>query len=311
MDSNALSLRAITYSVLVHLACLAVAVLGLLWTSSAETLSVAGPMIEATLVDFNAAALPASKSAPRPPVAPKPKPKPAVKPAVKPAMPPALTEPPPTPPRGEDRANQALVRIRPDALETAEKPQDQRIKREQVDLTEPENELVKMERERQQQLDDIRHQREQAEKNRQLEEQKLAQLQNQNRQSELDQQRDREQQRLQQLAAEAAQRAGNEGVDDSLLAHYKLAMQNQIVPQWLRPDTVAAVRCKVRIVQIVGGEVLSATVLSPCQADEVTKRSMEAAVLRAQPLPYRGFESVFQRQIDFNFCYPESLCTQP
>jgi len=88
-------------------------------------------------------------------------------------------------------------------------------------------------------------------------------------------------------------------------------MQNQIVPQWLRPDTVATVRCKVRIVQIVGGEVLSATVLSPCQADEVTRRSMEAAVLRAQPLPYRGFESVFQRQIDFNFCYPESLCTQP
>ncbi|PIV35676.1 MAG: hypothetical protein COS34_02695 [Lysobacterales bacterium CG02_land_8_20_14_3_00_62_12] len=310
MDSNALSLRAITYSVLVHLACLAVAVLGLLWTSSAETLSVAGPMIEATLVDFNVAARPASKSAPIKPVAPKPKPKPV--PAVKPEIQPVLTEPPPpTPPRGEDRANQALVRIRPDALTTAEKPQDQRIKREQVDLTEPEDQLLKMERERQQQLDDIRRQREQAEKNRQLEEQKLAQLQNQSRQSELDKQRDQEQQRLQQLADEAAQRAGNEGVDDSLLAHYKLAMQNQIVPQWLRPDTVATVRCKVRIVQIVGGEVLSATVLSPCQADEVTRRSMEAAVLRAQPLPYRGFESVFQRQIDFNFCYPESLCTQP
>jgi len=28
---------------------------------------------------------------------------------------------------------------------------------------------------------------------------------------------------------------------------------------------------------------------------------VEAAVLRAQPLPYRGFESVFQRAVDFNF----------
>ena len=73
--------------------------------------------------------------------------------------------------------------------------------------------------------------------------------------------------------------------------------------------TVSAVRCTVRIVQIVGGEVLSATVLPSCRADEATKRSMEAAVLRAQPLPYRGFEKVFQRQIDFNFCYPESLCS--
>lgn len=309
MDTNALSLRAMAYSVLVHLACLALAVLGLLWTSSAETLSVAGPMIEATLVDFKAAALPASRSAPIKQVSPKPKPKPV--PAAKPEIKPVLAEPTPTPPRGDDRANEELVRIRPDALETAEKPQDQRIKREQVDLTEPEDELVKMERERQQQLDDIRQLREQAEQNRRLEEQKLAQLQDQSRRSELDKQRDRDQQRIQQMAAEEAQRAGNEGVDDSLLAHYKLAMQNQIVPQWLRPDTVASVRCKVRIVQIVGGEVLSATVLPPCQADEPTKRSMEAAVLRAQPLPYRGFETVFQRQIDFNFCYPESLCTQP
>ena len=31
------------------------------------------------------------------------------------------------------------------------------------------------------------------------------------------------------------------------------------------------------------------------------RRSVEAAVLRAQPLPYRGFESVFQRNLNFNF----------
>ena len=48
---------------------------------------------------------------------------------------------------------------------------------------------------------------------------------------------------------------------------------------------------------------LSASVVAPCNGDELTKRSLEAAVLRAQPLPYRGFESVFQREISFNFRY--------
>jgi hypothetical protein len=33
--------------------------------------------------------------------------------------------------------------------------------------------------------------------------------------------------------------------------------------------------------------------------DEAGKRSIEAAVLNAQPLPYRGFESVFARTLNF------------
>jgi colicin import membrane protein len=33
----------------------------------------------------------------------------------------------------------------------------------------------------------------------------------------------------------------------------------------------------------------------------MTRRSIEAAVLRAQPLPYTGFESVFEREVTFNF----------
>jgi colicin import membrane protein len=31
--------------------------------------------------------------------------------------------------------------------------------------------------------------------------------------------------------------------------------------------------------------------------------SIEQAVMRAAPLPYRGFESVFSREITFNFKY--------
>jgi colicin import membrane protein len=38
-----------------------------------------------------------------------------------------------------------------------------------------------------------------------------------------------------------------------------------------------------------------------CPYDALGKRSVEAAVLKAQPLPYAGFESVFSRELKLNF----------
>ena len=40
---------------------------------------------------------------------------------------------------------------------------------------------------------------------------------------------------------------------------------------------------------------------SSCPYDELGKRSVEAAVLKAQPLPYAGFEPVFSRNLTVNF----------
>jgi colicin import membrane protein len=59
----------------------------------------------------------------------------------------------------------------------------------------------------------------------------------------------------------------------------------------------------VRIVQIPGGEVISASIQGACNADEATRRSLVAAVERAGSLPYRGFEEVFEREITFEFRY--------
>ena len=55
--------------------------------------------------------------------------------------------------------------------------------------------------------------------------------------------------------------------------------------------------------QIPGGDVIQASVSTPCNADDLTRRSIEAAVLKAQPLPYSGYESVFRREIRFTFRY--------
>jgi colicin import membrane protein len=42
---------------------------------------------------------------------------------------------------------------------------------------------------------------------------------------------------------------------------------------------------------------------SPCNADPQTRTSIEQAVKRASPLPYKGFEKVFSRDFNLNFSY--------
>ena len=85
---------------------------------------------------------------------------------------------------------------------------------------------------------------------------------------------------------------------------YVSAIQSLVTQNWLRPPTAqSGLRCKLKIVQIPGGEVISAAIAGACNGDEATRRSIVAAVERAGSLPYRGFEQVFKREIDFIFIY--------
>ncbi|HCL42976.1 MAG TPA: protein TolA, partial [Pseudomonas sp.] len=96
--------------------------------------------------------------------------------------------------------------------------------------------------------------------------------------------------------------AGGGGNSDDLSAKYAAAIQAKVLSQWVRPDTVPlGQRCQITITQIPGGTVMQAKVSPNCPYDEAGKRSIEAAVLNAQPLPYRGFESVFARTLNFTF----------
>lgn len=155
----------------------------------------------------------------------------------------------------------------------------------------------------QKELEEIKRQREEAERQRIQEEERLKQLE-QRRQEEAAKQRQAaaEAELQRQLAAEAAaQRAGQLG---ALSDRYAAAIQAQVTNNWLRPATAQpGLRCTLKIVQIPGGEVISAAIAGSCNADEATRRSLTAAVERAGSLPYRGFEDVFQREIDFIFSY--------
>jgi colicin import membrane protein len=162
-----------------------------------------------------------------------------------------------------------------------------------------EEERLKQQRELQQ----LRAQREAAERQRRLEEERLKQLEAR-RQNEAEEQRRRLEDAERQRQAEAQQREFRAGQLATKEQEYTLAIQAVVTQNWLRPPTAqAGLRCTLKIAQIPGGEVVSAAISGRCNGDEATRRSIVAAVERVGVLPYRGYEDVFKREIDFIFIY--------
>jgi len=164
----------------------------------------------------------------------------------------------------------------------------------------------KLEEERQKQqreLEKVRAEREAADKQRKLEAERLKQLEarkEQERQEQLRLQQEAEAQRR----AEAEAQQFRAGQVAALSDKYQAAIQAFVTQNWLRPPTAQpGLRCTLKIVQIPGGEVISAAISGKCNGDEATRRSILAAVERGGTLPYRGFEDVFEREIDFIFIY--------
>ncbi|HET6564312.1 MAG TPA: cell envelope integrity protein TolA, partial [Xanthomonadales bacterium] len=157
---------------------------------------------------------------------------------------------------------------------------------------------------REKELEQVRKQQEEAEKKRKQEEERLKQLEA--RDKALEQEKLKQQQAADALLAKQDQEAKSlaEGRRADLSDKYQLAIQQLVKENWLRPPTAKpGLRCTLKIAQIPGGEVISAVISGSCNGDEATKRSIVAAVERIDALPYRGFEEVFAREIDFEFIY--------
>jgi colicin import membrane protein len=295
-----------------HALLFVVAFLGMWWTRSAAPVSAAGPVVEAELVDASALSAsvqrvlqerPDPAALPEPPVpepveqetAPPPQPIPEPVPQESPVPPqPQVQERVPEP---DTREQERVSRQAAADRAAAEREQEERRRQEQIDLTEERERqreaerrqrLTEMERQRQAQLADIRRQRAQLEREAEEAERKLRQLAAAQEAARAD--------------AQASQPSGNEGADNDLRARYAAALQAAILRNWTRPETVAVgQRCRIVIRQIPGGEVVDAQVDPSCPYDELGRRSVEAAVLKAQPLPYAGFERVFERTLTLNF----------
>ena len=155
----------------------------------------------------------------------------------------------------------------------------------------------------QRELEQIREQREAAERQRKLEEERLKQIEAQRQRQQLEQQR-LQQEAARQREADEQARAFRAGQMADLQTQYIATIAAVVTDNWLRPPTAqAGLQCRVKVVQIPGGEVISSSLVGRCNGDEATRRSILAAVDRTGVLPYRGFEDVFQREIEFIFTY--------
>jgi len=87
-----------------------------------------------------------------------------------------------------------------------------------------------------------------------------------------------------------------------LMLQYQLTVISSVERQWNKPVSANEhLLCHVKVRQIPGGGVMDATISSPCNANTIVKKSILAAIKKADPLPYKGFESVFSRTATFIF----------
>ena len=192
-------------------------------------------------------------------------------------------------------------------LEVARRQQQEEQKRHEeeaqraqlriADLREEEKRLAVEEEER----------RQEAERQLRLEEERLAKLREQE-----EQRRQREEEEVarqaaleaelqQALAAEDERRQAEEA---GLLDEYIRLIENRIQQNWIRPaSAVQGLECVVNVIQIPSGDVIDVRV-GRCNGDEAVVRSIEAAVLRASPLPRPQTPALFERNLQVVF-HPE------
>jgi colicin import membrane protein len=284
---------ALLQALALHVLLFALMFAGLRWSQHNAAEAAQGDPIEADLVavsDLSASMQRALQRAPKAQPAPPPEPeKPEPLPEPVPDELPPVPQPKELPPPVPEPAPVEQEKVQRDAPspQVAKVPREQEQRRKQPDQAELDaKKEAEQERQKQKQLADIRRQREQAARERTMAEQRAQQLADARTPG----------------TSTAPPPPGNRGTDPGLEAKYAAAIQQAILRQWVRPETVPlGQRCRISIRQLPGGEVMDVTISPSCPYDTLGKQSVERAVLKASPLPYAGFETVFNRNLDLNF----------
>ena len=281
-ESRADTRTAMLQALGLHAVLFALMFAGLQWTRPSLPEAARGDVIEADLVDAGDLSAAMQRALRQPPRVP---PQPVVEPLPTPVEepPPALPEalPPPVP----EPAPQDQEAVQRDGLApgVAEVPREQEATRRQPDQAELEaRQQEEAERLKEQRIAEIRQKIEQSRKARELAEQRQQQLADARATA----------------SSSSARPLGTPEGDAAKMAAYGVAITAAVERQWIRPDSVrAGQRCQVLIVQVPGGDVVEVQVSPNCPFDELGRRSLEAAVRKASPLPYAGFEQEFQRRL--------------
>ena len=284
---------AVLQALAVHVLLFLLLFAGLKWPRDEVAEAARGEPVAADMVDVSDLSASMQRALRRTPdELPEPVPEPAPEPLPEP-VPDVVPEPepvpvpvPPTlPPPEPDPAPVQQEKIQRDApVPTREPKREQDEKRKKPDQAELDaKKLQEQERQKQQQLAEIRKQREQATRDRTMAEQRAQQLADARNPA---------------PTAPIATRppAGDPDSLSGKRAQYIVALMDAILRQWTRPESVRLGQvCQVLIRQIPGGEVVAVDISPGCPYDDQGRRSVEAAILKASPLPYAGFEDVFVR----------------
>jgi len=100
--------------------------------------------------------------------------------------------------------------------------------------------------------------------------------------------------------------SNGENKNKGLMDAYIAALRQTAQDNWNTSLAPERVNCQVRFTQYAGGEVVNVEFLD-CPYDAQARESVERALLKT-PMPYAGFESVFQRQVTLKMCYPREEC---
>ncbi|WP_363798515.1 cell envelope integrity protein TolA [Lysobacter firmicutimachus] len=309
-ETRADTTQAVLLAVLLHGLLVAAILLSMLWRPS-EQVSAAGSPLSSELTEFSdlsAAMQRTLRNRPEPLPQPEPEPEeaqplpqPVPEPKPQDAVAPQQQSPQDFIPVPDETTQEQVVDTPTPNRAEEQKVQEAKAKQAQVDLTEQKRQQEAQQKQRlaeqqqqlenQKKLEEIRRERARLQREQDLSAQKLQQIADA-----------RAAKASQAAAASTPANSGNQGADTGLAARYAAALQAAIVQKWTRPDSIpVGAGCRLNIRQLPGGSVIAVEVVEPCAYDEQGRRSIEAAVLKAQPLPYAGFESVFSRNLNLNF----------
>ena len=211
-------------------------------------------------------------------------------------IPPKVEEPPPQP----DTSEQERL-----AAEEQKRLEDARIEKERLERLrqqEAEQKRQAVEAEQKRQADEERRrQEEEAELERrrvEAERQREAEIERQRLENERLRREAESAARQEEIDAESSRLAT---VDAGELAAYRFALQQKVERNWIKPaSSPPDLQCEVRVQQLPGGEVVSVAILT-CNGDAAVRRSIEAAIKKASPLPTPRNPNLFDRNLRFTF----------
>ena len=229
------------------------------------------------------------QQAPPPVVEPEPEPEPVIE------APEPEPEPEPEPDNSEELRRQAEEeKRRQDALleqkrlEELKRQEEERIRKEREDAERKKREEAERKKREEEELE---RKRQEAERKRQ-EDIKRQQEENERLRRELE-----AEQRNQELAAEERRFAARSSAE---MAAYQFAIAQKVRRSWAVPASAGPeTKCSVRVTQLPGGEVVGVNIIS-CNGDEAVRRSVEAAIRRASPLPEPSDPDLFDRNLTLN-----------